>query len=112
MFNSNVKIVNLTPHSLYLWKDEEHVAEIPSSGNVRVLTKSVQVGTFCFNGIEMPAYETKYGEVEGLPEPQEGVVYVVSMLVKMACEDRTDLYSPSQLKRDESGRIVGMYGLE
>ena len=56
-------------------------------------------------GIEI--YTPKFGEVYDLPEPIEDYVFIVSMMVKDACPDRTDLVSPGGLVRDDSGRIIG-----
>jgi hypothetical protein len=59
----------------------------------------------------LPLYQAEFGEVEGLPEPAEGVLYVVSMLVRQAVPERTDVASPGELVRDEQGRVIGCRGL-
>ena len=51
-----------------------------------------------------------YGPVEGLPEPQEGVFYIVSGLVLQHCAGRADVVAPAtgpthEAIRDEKGRI-------
>ena len=103
------KIINLTPHDVNIvTTDGENVTTFPSEGVVRVSTKSSQIKTIA--GI--PVYSTTYGAVEGLPEVQVGIYYIVSMLVKQAEPDRKDLLSPSQLQRDDKGRIIGCLGLE
>jgi hypothetical protein len=98
------RVVNLTPHAI-------HVGDrtIPPSGAVaRVSTASVAVGKH--DGI--PIVRTNYGQVEGLPEPEEGTLYVVSSLVRLACPDRADLASPALLVRDQEGRVIGCGALE
>lgn len=52
-----------------------------------------------------------FGKVENLPEPQEGVVYVVSALVAQAVPDREDVFIPDDTVRDEQGRIIGVRAL-
>ena len=50
--------------------------------------------------------------VTGLPEPQEGVIYLTSTLVAQAVPDRTDVLVPADLRRDEAGRIIGCGALQ
>lgn len=51
---------------------------------------------------------TSFGEVEGLPEPQEGTIFIVSALVAQALRGvRDDLVIPDDTVRDEQGRIIG-----
>lgn len=56
-------------------------------------------------------YKTKYGEVTNLPEPKEGVIYIVSTLVRLASPERKDLYSPAKPVRNEAGQVIGCMGL-
>lgn len=55
----------------------------------------------------------EFGEVEGLPEKEEGVYIIVSLLVLQA-SDRDDLVAPAsghpECIRDEKGRIVSVPG--
>ena len=105
----NAEFVNLTPHLIRVFKDNGEIIEIPPSGIVaRVRTETVKVGEI--DGIDVVA--TRFGEVENLPPPQEGVIYIVSTLVLSAITDRYDVVapdtSPQSAIRDESGRIVGV----
>jgi hypothetical protein len=85
------KVVDrLGPHSL----DECPDAEV--SG---LCTCSIAVGT------DVP------GEVVGLPEPQEGVVYITSTLVRLAVPGRKDVMSPGPLVKDMEGNPIGCLGL-
>lgn len=54
---------------------------------------------------------TSYGEVEGLPAPSNGTIYIVSSLVAARCVGRTDVFIPNESVRDEQGRIVGCRSL-
>ncbi len=105
-----MQIINLTPHTVVVAADfNSSRVEFPSEGVARVSTSSVATGVV--NGIEVVT--TTYGEVEGLPEPQEGVVYLVSMVVGQvpAIKLRPDVLcpdtSPAACVRYPNGYIVG-----
>lgn len=109
-------IINLTPHEIVFCKDGDAergydydvVKVVPACGLVARLTgKNNRIGEI--DGI--PIFKTVYGEVAGLPEPQDGVVYVVSTLVKQRCRDRKDVLVPVGLIRDGMGNIIGCTGL-
>lgn len=101
-------LINLTPHKLNIRTSDNNFMELASSGVVRVKSERQFLGTH-EGGVKM--YTTSFGEVEGLPEPVHGVIFVVSLLVKQACPKRKDLASPGTLIRDEEGRPIGCDGL-
>lgn len=101
-----MKLVNLTPHPITLVLGE--TTTIESAGVARVATSSVEVGTH----MGVPLIRSTYGEVVGLPAPQEGVLYIVSAMVRSALLGRTDLASPAALVRNEAGQITGCKALE
>jgi hypothetical protein len=93
-----MKIVNLTPHTLVIRRSASNLAEpdptdlvISSSGSARVGTRSEPLGDI--DGV--PVVRTTYTAVNGLPEPEEGTVYAVSLLVLQALPARTDLVGPA-----------------
>lgn len=99
---------NLTPHELNIFSDDGKVVSIPPSGQVaRVAQTREQRGTI--DGLAV-TYST-FGDVEGLPDPQDGVIYVVSGLVLSAVPDRTDVFAPGEAVRDGEGRVIGARGL-
>jgi hypothetical protein len=63
---------------------------------------------------EIPLFQApKWNEVEGLPAPEEGTIYIVSSLVASRCVGRPDVFSPGTgpkdgAIRDESGRITAV----
>jgi len=58
------------------------------------------------------SFTTTYGTIEGLPAPEPGVIYVVSLLVLQALPSgRRDVFVPGLLRRDSDGRITGCEGL-
>lgn len=101
-------IVNATPHAVNLVDDDGNVLRtfLPKI-SVRVASRCEVVGTI--DGI--PIDSTTFGEVEGLPEYQDDVYYIVSRLVKQALPDRVDLLCPGQQQRDSAGRVIGCKSL-
>ena len=79
-----------------------------SDGVARVSTHETRQQVLTFDdGAMLELYAQEYGEVTGLPPEEEGVVLVVSGLVRAALPEREDLASPGGLVRDEKGRVVG-----
>ena len=107
-------MVNLTPHEIVVFDSSNNVVlRVPPSGLIaRVTQNEVEIGSI--NGV--PVYQTQYGSVEGLPEPQENTVYIVSLLVLQALKSqgvtRHDLVAPNtgpnSAVRDSQGRIIGV----
>ena len=101
------KIVNLMPHTINFVFNETKVDIAPSGVIARVSTKDTMMNPI--NGI--PVFRTEYGEIENLPDPCEGTVYVVSSLVAARCPERDDVFVPGRPIRDDQGRIIGSAGL-
>lgn len=102
-----VKFVNLTPHEIM---ETTTGLRFPSSGLLaRVSVEYMKNGEI--NGI--PLFEAQYGEVEGLPEPKRGTVYIVSSLVLDAVKGkRDDIVAPGELVRNEEGQPIGCLGFK
>lgn len=99
-----MKIMNLTPHAVNVGG-----ITLPPSGSIaRVSVTLAQAGEF--SGI--PLVRGTYGEVTGLPDQQDGVLLVVSAMVRAALPERKDLASPAMLVRDDKGNITGCEALE
>lgn len=104
----SLQVLNLTPHALNLVLPDGSVKAVPPSGQVaRCASSSAPAGEF--DGI--PLSKTTFGQVQDLPEPKDGVLLVVSALVRQAVPTRTDVASPGDLVRDEAGNVVGCKGL-
>ena len=120
-------LINATPHSITLVSREgveqdnrrqflaetvEILREIPPSG----ILARVSMINFPAGEIDGIAIESvTYGEIEGLPEPQEGVYYIVSGLVAAAAAKigRGDCLAPGALVRDKkTGVILGCLFLQ
>lgn len=100
-------IKNLTPHEITICNElGEAVKVIEPTGLARVSATTVTIGEV--DGI--PLTRTEFGEIEGLPDPEPGVIFVVSALVQ-ARANRPDVVIPNELVRDEKGIIVGCKSL-
>lgn len=110
----NRMIKNLTPHDIKVFfnsQDDFDGQEISFSKTgviARVSTSKELVGTVG----DIPTYKTTFGNIEGLPEEQEGVYYIVSAMILNHPEtaNRKDLLSPGELVRDKNGNPVGCLG--
>lgn len=104
-----MKIVNLTPHVVnVLDEDGSVVKTFPSETLNGVALPRLEVKRQLVGNVDgIPYTLASYGEPENLPEPKDGVLLIVSGLVRTALEDRKDLISPGDLVRDESGRPIG-----
>jgi len=105
-----MNIVNLTPHDIVVMaEDRTELRRYPASGTIaRAASKTEIVGEL--DGV--PVARQQFGEVSGLPDPEPGTVYLVSLVVGQAMKgQRDDLYgpdtSPDGAVRDAEGRIVG-----
>lgn len=106
-----MKVINLTPHAVKIVRDGNVVLEIPSSGVARARQQDVPAGEIEVDGVTISVVKTEFGETEDLPEPAEGVGYVVSIITANAAEAQgrncSDLYLSSGLVRNEEGQIIG-----
>jgi len=115
------KIINLTPHTITIVGEGNKFAlNIEPSGKLaRVTAVTETVGTITVKtdvnvlttSFKVPITTTRYGEVEGLPDPSPDTIYVVSSLVAGRVPDREDVFIPNESVRDEEGRIIGCRSL-
>ena len=108
-----MKLVNLTPHTLTIRVGDKEVKIEPSGQVARVATQQVVIDRLQFDGVKIPVVATKYGEVEGVPAPQEGVIYITSSLVAGRVK-RADVVAPDTgptAIRNEQKQIVAVIRL-
>lgn len=108
-----MKIVNLTPHAITIIGEIENLVIEPSGIVTRIVATTKTVGNLITENqgsFEIPVTVTKYSEVENLPEPVNGTIYIVSAMVANAVK-RHDLYIPNESVRDDLGRIIGCKSL-
>jgi hypothetical protein len=104
-------VVNLTPHTLNIHSDDGSILNLPSVGNARCEVTSEQVETINSGTRNINVFRVNYGDVIGLPDSEQGVVYVTSLLVAQAVPHRRDVHSPGELIRNDEGKPIGCKGL-
>lgn len=108
-----MQLINRTPHAITLRNAEGEIVVIDAPSRIiRVTQTTVEGGSL--NGI--PVHVSTFGKpVEtdndkagsnptALPDPVEGVFFVVSGLVASALPHRTDLLTPFIVERDMTGK--------
>jgi len=102
-----INFINLTNHTV-----NEMVSgrTIPPSGR-RATVKTSKTTLRTVDGA--PIYRTRVSTVDGLPDPREGTMYIVSSLVhNRVPRERQDVVSPGNTQRNENGDIVGCLGFK
>ena len=103
-----MKLINLTPHDITVEKKDGTRVTYPASGQVA----RVEVEDICIGHLDgIPIHKGKTKEVTGIPNPQDGVMFIVSLFV-LQHANREDLISPntSDAIRDDEGKIVAVRG--
>lgn len=109
------EIVNLTPHPIRVYSPDSPdridnlsdglAATIPPSGTVARLA-TIDLGTWeWIDGI--PVEGVEYGHAHDLPQPRDGVRFVVSLVVALGQQGREDLLVPYSEVRNGDGTVVG-----
>lgn len=90
-----MKIVNLTPHSLTVY-GPAGVLELPASGTLARVRSTTGVISEV-NGI--PVNRVEFQPIVGLPDPQPGIIYLVSNIILTALRalriHRSDVVAPA-----------------
>ena len=112
MWENVDKIVNLTPHEVALWMGDDSIRKIPPTGKVVRLSQHCEPSGYV-DGI--PVSICREGEPRGLPEPEEGTIFLVSSVVAKKVK-RNDVLSPDTSDdgaiRDGNGYIVAVKRLQ
>lgn len=104
------KIKNLTPHPITLVGENGTLTIQPSGQVARLAVTREMLAPIVIDGVVLPVSRPTFGEIVGLPEPEAGVLFVVSALVAEQAK-RQDVVSVGELLRDEAGRVIGASGL-
>lgn len=97
-----VHFINLTGHPLDL-TDGVHVIRLLPAGRARIRTSMRQKVTFVGDGgLLLPGLESEHIQIDDLPEPSPGIVYIVSGMVADAA-NRADVWAPARKLRSEQG---------
>lgn len=96
------KLINLTPHEIVL----NDGTKIPASGAIaRCNSQSSERDEDLVSNVT-------FGTVEGLPAPEDGVLYITSMVVAQKAQ-RADVVSPDTNSKEcvrQDGKIVSVPG--
>ena len=114
-------LINCTPHAINVRNAETGVETvIPPSGTVARVSSTPGVKLMPYHGhgyadCPVPVYgPSSVGEVEGLPAPAPGTLYIVSALVLAACGyERPDVVGPGTgpndgAIRNDKGHVVAV----
>ncbi len=103
-----MKFINLTPHTIDIHHSTGEITHVPPSGEVaRCAEERMVVRTIGTISVE----KAVYGEVTGLPDSEEGTIYIMSMRAAQGVSGRNDVVLPGEAIRDKDGKIVGCRGL-
>jgi hypothetical protein len=108
------KLVNLTPHPINIYADGKVITIPPSGAVARVQEVIEDAGSLEVDGARIPLRTKRLGDqVENLPPPQEGIIYIASLLAAQAAwaAGRSDVVAPGDPERDSEGRIAGARSL-
>ena len=106
------KLINLTPHAVTFVNADGDTYVVEPSGMLAIVSSEIKMLDIIeVDGFKIPHTKTVFGEVEGLPDPEDGVIYIVSSLVAGRVPDRDDVMIPNQSLRDDKGRITGCKSL-
>jgi hypothetical protein len=112
--SEGVRFINLMKHVCSVFGDKGTPEQntcllvVPPSG-VEARCTTFPGPRRTLGGITITTSPT-FGEVQDLPAPVEGVVFLVSMLVRQKASERMDLMSPG-ISRTVDGMTVGCHGL-
>ena len=103
-----MEIINCTPHTIVVDLNGNQVS-FPASG----ILPRIETTSTPRNPIEgIPTFSVKRGEIEDLPAPEEGKVFLVSAMV-FAATTRLDVIAPDTgpTAIRENGRILAVRNL-
>lgn len=101
-------IRNLTPHKVAVFdRNDDIIAEYLSEGVARAVERTVPDGEI--DGV--PVVISTFGQPVDLPEPEDGVMLIVSLITAQSAKQHgritSDLLLTSSLIRDAAGQIIG-----
>ena len=113
-----MEILNYTPHSIVVQLPNGIPIVFPSIGSARVnmnraFAPSIELDTFEDQpNLHIPTATLEPTDIDGLPEPADGTLYIVSSIVLDACKKigRNDCIAPDtdRALRNEQGHIVSV----
>ena len=110
-----MQFINATSHNLNVITKEGELVEFPPGDVLTRVAFSIEEEE---NTSEYRLFSQKFGKIEGLPAPVNGIMYIVNPIVlsaNAASENpRKDLVAPAighwEVKRNDQGNIVTVPG--
>lgn len=102
-----MEIINLTPHNITIRATDGDIIVPPSGTVARVFTRERDVSKTSPLDKKIPVVAREFGEAEGIPDPKEDTIYLVSAMVASATL-RDDVFAPDTgptAIRNENGQI-------
>lgn len=103
-------LVNTTPHPVAFHMGDGSILNLPACETpARCAQAEIAAGEI--GGL--PVVRMQFGAIANLPEPQEGTIFVASLIVCQAARrlGRTDVFAVARTVRDDAGRINGAQAL-
>lgn len=99
-----MEVINLTPHDVNICDDYGNVIKTYKASGIEARVRHYWSNIDYIDDVPVVVRDNEH--IVDLPEPQEGVFYIVSNIVLEYCYDRLDLLAPvKQVKIN--GRVVG-----
>lgn len=103
-------VVNLTPHPIVIDLGDRQVTFPPAGIHARRALLRTPRGTVKVGDDAIDVVASTLGEIEDLPAPMPGTLYVTSRIVAEAAR-RPDVLFPDREVRDQAGRVIACQGL-
>ena len=110
-----MSLINLTPHPIRVYDaDGDPLFEVPPTAPPARIAM-IDLGTTGHAYDEASCRSTwidwqQFGQCHDLPQPVQGVTYIVSMIVARDQTHRADLIFPVSEVRNEQGAVIGCRG--
>lgn len=105
------KLINLMRYDFTLYDGDDEAFTLPPSGQVVNVNEHTAMRMVDFSNIGHVAVATVDSDLDRIPQPMDGVAYLVPMRALLAMHEKgydvSDIYAPNMLVKDASGRIVG-----
>lgn len=105
------RLVNLMRYDLNVYDTNGLMTSLPPSGEVVGVNEVTRMSVADFDNVGHLPVALIESQLDRIPDPVDGVAYVVPMRVLIAMNeggyDISDIYSPNMLVKDDSGRIIG-----
>lgn len=98
---------NLTAHPVVLLGEHDSILLPGCSSPPRICDEIVRSSSVTVDRLDIPVRDITAGKVSGLPEPLDGVLFIVPRIVAATRPDRLDLVVPYEDVRDHDGRVIG-----